>query len=126
MTDSTTSQPNTTTSQPVTITSLTDGLKGLQQSGPADLKLSTETRDAYVNLIGAYHATLKTARDQMNGLENLDNLGSLSSAKQTAQNLKLDVTDLTGIQHAVDKYLAYLDELEKTVKSAADRLVQTG
>ncbi len=125
MADSTTSQPNTTTSQPVTITSLTDGLKDLQKDGPADLKLSTQTRDAYVKVIGDYRTTLQTTRNQMNGLE-LGDWGLLTSAKQTAQNLKLDVTDLTGIQHAVDKYLAYLDELEKTVKSAADRLIQSG
>ena len=126
MADTTTSEPNTTTPQPVTLPGLTDGLKKLQKDGPADVKLSTDTRDKYLKLISDYRDTLKAARNKMNGLENLDNPGTLSSALTTVQNLKLDVTDVTGIEHALDKYIDYLDELEKTVKAACDRLIHSG
>lgn len=106
--------------------SLTAGLKGLQTAGEADLKLTADVRDQYLNLISTYRASLQGARGAMTALEGLENPGTLTSANQTATNLRLDVTGTDGVEQTIDKYLDYLDELEKTVKAAADRMLQAG
>jgi hypothetical protein len=110
----------------ISIPGLTDGLKTLQKGGKPDVKLSPATRDKYLALIRGYQKALKVERDRMNGLETLGNPGPLSSAQQTRSNLQLDVTDTTGAQSTVDKYLDYLDELQTTVKKACDQLMKSG
>ncbi len=103
---------------------LTKGLKALQDSGDADLKISPEARDKYLQLV----KTLRDAiQDQRNKMETVGPVHvALASAQQTKNNLDLDVTGTSGIQFSVDKYLDYLDTLSDTVKKAADRLIQAG
>jgi hypothetical protein len=121
-----TTATSTTSAPSISITGLTDGLKDLQTKGKVDLKLSPATRDRYLALIRQYQTSLKIERDRMNGLETLGYPGPLSSAQQTRANLQLDVTDLTGAQRTIDKYLDYLDELQDTVKKACDQLMKSG
>jgi hypothetical protein len=108
------------------ISDLTSGLKQIQKSGPVDLKLSTETRDKYLNIITTFRTALQAQRTSMSNMGSLGNPGMLGSAVQTKNNLNLDVTGLDGIEQAVDQYLNYLDEFETTVKKASDRLIQSG
>ncbi|WAJ46366.1 hypothetical protein OK015_07830 [Mycobacterium sp. Aquia_216] len=108
------------------ITDLVGELKQLQDSGPADVKLSEATRDAYLNII-------KTFRDQLNDqltaigkLGSLGSPGSLGSANETKTNLEMDISGLGGIEQSITQYLSYLDQFSTTVKKAADRLLQSG
>jgi hypothetical protein len=121
---STTSTPPTTSGS--SISDLTSALKQLQNSGPADLKLSAETRDKYLKIISTFRSALQAARTKMSNLGALGSPGSLGSAVQTQSNLNLDVSGLSGIEPTIDQYLSYLDEFETTVKKAADRLIQSG
>ena len=105
---------------------MTSGLKQIGQSGPVDLKLSTETRDSYLNMISTFRTALQTQRTNIGNLGSLGSPGSLGSAVQTKNNLNLDVTGMDGVEQAVDQYLKYLDEFETTVKKASDRLIQSG
>jgi hypothetical protein len=105
---------------------LTDGLKDIQKNGKADLKLSSATRDKYLSIISNFRSALQAQQKAIAGLPGLGFPGELASAGQTKQNLELDVTGLTGIEPAVNKYLDYLDEFEKTVKAAADKLIHSG
>ena len=108
------------------ISDLTSGLKQLQKSGPVDLKLSTETRDNYLNIIGTFRTALQMQRTTMSNMVSMGSPGWLGSAEQTMNNLVNDATGLEGIEQAVDQYINYLDEFETTVKKAADRLIQNG
>jgi hypothetical protein len=117
---------NGSTGSGASVTSLTSGLKQIQQSGPADLKLSTTTRDSYLNAISTFRTALQTQQTAMTNLGSLGSPGSLGSAVQTKNNLNLDVTGMNGIETAMSQYLTYLDEFETTVKKASDRLIQSG
>jgi hypothetical protein len=108
------------------IDDFTTAMKELGKSGPADVKLSTETRDAYLKIIKAFRDSLQTERDKMPALEALGNPGTLGSAGTTKNNLQRDVTGSAGIERTLDKYLHYLDEFEKTVKEACKRLIESG
>lgn len=98
-------------------------MKMLKDHGPADLMLSPETRDKYLKIIEDFRTSLADQRTKMNWLRNYGNVGAFSSALQTKANLELDVTQA---QIATDKYIAYLDAFEDTIKKAADRLMQSG
>jgi hypothetical protein len=108
------------------VTNLTDGLKQIAKSGPADVKLSSETRDKYLGIVRTFRDSLQIERDKMRHLETLNYAGGLPSAVQTKNMLESDVTGFGGIEEAVDKYLSYLDQFEKTVKKACDRAIQSG
>jgi len=108
------------------IDGLTTNINQIKDSGPPDIKLSTDTKNAYLKIIGDYRADLQTQRDAMNNVQPLGDPGKLTSAQQTKTNLELDVTGLGGIHDSLDKYLAYLDALSETVKKAAERLIQNG
>ncbi|WP_180150403.1 hypothetical protein [Mycobacterium saskatchewanense] len=108
------------------IPDLVDGLKQLQDSGPADVKLSSETRDAYLNIISTFRGQLQAQLTAIGKLGSLGSPGSLGSANQTKNNLEMDVSGLDGIEQSINQYLSYLDEFSTTVKKAADRLLQSG
>jgi hypothetical protein len=101
-------------------------LKGLQQSGPADLKLSTSTRDAYLHIVSTFQTALKEQLKTINGLSSLGSPGTLPSASQTKNNLELDISGLDGIEQSINQYLSYLDQFSATVKAACNRLIQSG
>jgi hypothetical protein len=108
------------------ITDLTNQLKQLQDSGAADLKLSTEASQKYLTIIGTFRTALNNQKNAIAGLPSLGSPGTLQSAVQTLNNLNLDVTGLGGIEDTLNNYLSYLDEFETTVKKTADSLIQSG
>jgi hypothetical protein len=108
------------------IASLNSGLKDIQKSGPADLKLSTETQNAYLQIVKTFHDTLNTQLTTIKNLGSLGSPGSLRSANETKNNLELDITGLNGIQQSINQYLSYLEQFSATVKAAGDRLIGSG
>jgi hypothetical protein len=108
------------------ISSLSSGLKQLQNSGPADLKLSSATQTDYLNIIKAFHTALNNELTTIKNLGGLGNPGSLGSANQTKNNLELDITGLEGIQQSINQYLSYLEQFSATVKAAGNRLIGSG
>jgi len=108
------------------ISSLSSGLKQLQNSGPADLKLSSATQTDYLNIIKAFHTALNNELTTIKNLGGLGNPGSLGSANQTKNNLVLDITGLEGIQQSINQYLSYLEQFSATVKAAGNRLIGSG
>jgi hypothetical protein len=115
-----------TASGSAAIDDLTTNINQIKKSGKPDIKLSTETRDKYLGMITGHGTALMLVRAVMNSVGPLDNPGTLPSALQTKANLEADVTSIGGIHEVFDKYLAYLDAFEATVKKAADRLIQSG
>lgn len=108
------------------IDGLTTNIKQIKDTGPADLKLSTDTKNSYLKVIGDYRTVLQAQRDKMTDIQPLGSPGTLGSAIQTKSNFEVDVTGLGGIHESLDKYLAYLDDFADTVNKAADRLIQNG
>ncbi|BBX39887.1 hypothetical protein [Mycobacterium simiae] len=108
------------------ISSLNSGLTDLQKNGPVDLKLSTQTRDAYLNIVKTFHDALNTQLTTIKNLPNLGDPGALGSAIQTKNNLALDISGLDGIEQSVNQYLSYLQQFSATVKAACDRLTGAG
>jgi hypothetical protein len=108
------------------IASLNSGLKEIQKSGPADLKLSSETQKAYLQIITTFHDALNTQLTTIKNLGSLGSPGSLLSATETKNNLELDITGLNGIQQSINQYLSYLEQFSSTVKAAGDRLIGSG
>jgi hypothetical protein len=108
------------------ISDLTNQLKGLQKDGPADVKLSTATRDKYLQIIAEFRSELQAQLDAMKNVGQTGFPGWLVSALQTQANLVEDVTGLSGIEPAITQYLNYLDEFETTVKDAANNLIKSG
>jgi hypothetical protein len=104
----------------------TSNLKSIQDDGPADVKLSAETRDQYLKVIQTFRSALQVERQNMNGPDPIGNVGGYQSANQTKSNLHVDVAGLGGMQDTMDKYLNYLDEFETTIKKAADKLLGNG
>jgi len=105
---------------------LSTGLTQIKDSGPVDLKLSTETRDQYLAAIASFRSTLQGQRAAMNAIAPLGSPGTLRSALQTKANLELNVTGMGGITDTMDQYLLYLDDLSDAVTKAASRLIQSG
>jgi hypothetical protein len=108
------------------ISSLNSGLKQLQNSGPADLKLSTDTQKAYLKIINDFHTALNNELTTIKNLGGLGSPGSLGSANQTKNNLELDITGLGGIQQSINQYLSYLEQFSATVTAAGNRLIGSG
>jgi hypothetical protein len=108
------------------ISSLNSGLKQLQNSGPADLKLSTDTQNAYLNIVKTFRDALNNELTTITKLGGLGSPGSLGSANQTKNNLELDISGLGGIQASINQYLSYLDQFSATVKAAGNRLIGSG
>ncbi|WP_445161760.1 hypothetical protein ACTXG5_00035 [Mycobacterium sp. Dal123C01] len=101
-------------------------LTDLKDSGPADVKLSTQTRDAYLKIVQTFHDSLNAQLKTLSGLGSLGNPGTLASARQTKMNLELDISGVDGIQQSINQYLSYLDQFSTTVKAACTRLIQSG
>jgi hypothetical protein len=108
------------------IGSLNSGLKQLQKSGPADLKLSSAAQTDYLNIIDAFHTALNNELTTIKNLGGLGSPGSLASANETKNNLELDITGLEGIQQSINQYLSYLEQFSATVKAAGNRLIGSG
>ncbi len=105
---------------------LITGLKQIKDSGQPDVKLSTQTKHNYLQLIGAFHDQLMIQRRKIDNIAPLGDSGKLGSAMQTSANLAMDVSGPGGITDMLDKYLTYLDDFTDTVNKAATRLIQSG
>lgn len=109
------------------VTDITAGLKQIAKSGPADVKLSTETRDKYLNIIRTFKASLQDEFNKMKTLGTTNkNVSKLASAIQTQQNLDGDVHSPVGLLQAISNYIDLLEECETTVSKACSRLIQHG
>lgn len=108
------------------VSSLTSALKGLQNSGPVDLKLSSETEQAYLNIVSTFRNALNDQLKTITGMSSLGSPGTLPSATQTKNNLELDISGLSGIEQSINQYLSYLDQFSATVKAASNRLIGSG
>ena len=126
--DSTSGTTDSGTTPPTVspIDGLTTNINEIKDNGPADVKLSTQTRDQYLKVIGDFKTALQSQRDSMNNIQPLGDPGTLTSAMQTKANLELDVHGPGGIVETVDKYLNYLSAFEQTVNEAATRLIESG
>jgi hypothetical protein len=105
---------------------LTDNLNQIKSTGPADLKLSSETLNQYMAALTTFHSALQTQRTAMNNVGPLGNVGTLTSAQQTSTNLGLDVTGPLGITETTDKYVTYLEDFMTTVLDAGIKSLQSG
>lgn len=105
---------------------LITGLKQIKDSGPPDVKLSTQTKEQYLALIGGFHDELMAQRRKIVAIAPLGDPGTLGSATQTSANLTMDVSGPGGITEMLDKYLTYLDDFTDTLNKAATRLIQSG
>jgi hypothetical protein len=108
------------------IDGLTSAMKTLNDDKKADLKLTADARAHSLQLISNYREVLKTQRELADWLDKWGNVGTFMSAIQTKNNLLGDVDGPAGVKDTLDKSLQYLDELEATVKKAADSLMHAG
>ncbi|CAN5615219.1 hypothetical protein BH11ACT6_BH11ACT6_35400 [soil metagenome] len=95
----------------------------LADSGQADLKMSTETRDEYLKVINALRDSLKGRLAEVDEVEPYGDPGLYASAKQTKANLELAVLNF---KKSVNDYIEYLDAFAETVKKACDRAIESG
>ena len=111
------------TSNEPSIGDLTNGLKQLTQTGAGkDTKLSATAQKNYTKLISDYRTALNEQRNSAAQLTNYGNPGGWQSAQDTVWQLQNAVTGPNGVVETLDKYLAYLDEFEKTVNAAFNRM----
>jgi hypothetical protein len=110
----------------MSIDGLTSGLTQIKDNGPADVKLSTDTKNQYLALIGGFHDELMAQRRKMDAISPLGDPGTLGSANETKNFLEGNVHDLGGITDTTDKYLNYLDEFHDALMKAASRMIQSG
>jgi hypothetical protein len=107
---------------------LTSDLKKLTDTGKADVKLSTATRDQYLKLITDFRNGLGYYTDtgphaHTEDVAEIGNVGTFESAQQTKRNLQTDILQFAQVMGDFDDYL---NELLATVKKAADRLIHNG
>jgi hypothetical protein len=111
------------TSTEPSIGDLTNAMKQLTQTGAGkDTKLSSSAQQKYTKLISDYRTALNEQRNSAAQLTNYGNPGGWGSAQATVWQLQGAVTGPNGIVETLDKYLAYLDEFEKTVNAAFNRM----
>jgi len=114
------------------IDGLNANLKQIADNGAPDVKLSTETKNAYLKVINDYLEALKDQRKEMGSVQPLgqpvdpDLASFVPSATQTRNNLEMDVHGFGGITETMDKYIAYVQELHDTVNKAASRMIKAG
>lgn len=95
----------------------------LKDNGQADLKLSPETRDAYLQAITDLRTALESRVREADGVGEYGNPGKFASAQQTKANLELAVANF---KTSVNDYIEFLDAFAETVKKSADRLMNAG
>jgi len=98
-------------------------IKDGASTGEADLKLTTEVRDAYIKAVHDFRDLLKTQLTKVNGLPGYGAPGDFQSAAQTKSNLENGIAEL---KRVIANYNDYLDEFADTVTEAGKRLIQSG
>jgi hypothetical protein len=100
-----------------------NGLKDGATKGAADLKLTTEVRDAYIKAVHDFRDLLNAQLNKVNALPAYGPPGDLQSAAQTKGNLEHGRDEL---KRAIANYNDYLDAFADTVTEAGKRLIQSG
>jgi hypothetical protein len=100
-----------------------NGLKDGATKGDADLKLTTEVRDAYIKAVHDFRDLLNAQSNKVNGLPAYGDPGGFQSAAQTKSNLEHGCDEL---KRAIANYNEYLDAFADTVTEAGKRLIQSG
>jgi len=100
-----------------------NGLKDVATNGEADLKLTTEVRDAYIKAVHDFRDLLNAQLGQVNGLPGYGDPGGFQSAAQTKSNLEHGCNEL---KRVIGEYNEYLDAFADTVTEAGKRLVHCG
>lgn len=111
------------------IEDLTSQMKQLGEHGEADLKLDETAKNNYISAISTYREALREQRTALNDLDDLGDPGGYPSTRQTKNQLQLNVVGTVGtngIRETLDNYIEYLDEFEKTVNAAFNRLQAEG
>jgi hypothetical protein len=100
-----------------------NGLKDVATNGEADLKLTTEVRDAYIKAVHDFRDLLNAQLSQVNGLPGYGDPGGFQSAAQTKSNLEHGCNEL---KRVITEYTKYLDAFAGTVSEAGKRLIHCG
>jgi hypothetical protein len=100
-----------------------NGIRDGASTGEADLKLTTEVRDAYIKAVHDFRDLLNAQLNKVNGLSGYGDPGGLQSAAQTKSNLEQGCNEL---KRAIGNYNKYLDTFADTVTEAGKRLIQSG
>ena len=100
-----------------------NGIKDGASTGEADLKLTTEVRDAYIKAVHDFRDLLNAQLTKVNGLSGYGEPGDFQSATQTKGNLQNGIDDL---KRVIANYNDYLDAFAETVTEAGKRLIHSG
>ena len=100
-----------------------NGLKDDATNGEADLKLTTEVRDAYIKAVHDFRDLLNTQLTAVNALPGYGPPGGFQSAAQTKSNLEHGCNEL---KRVIGEYNEYLDAFADTVTEAGKRLIHCG
>jgi hypothetical protein len=107
----------------MTIEDSRSAMQSLADTGVADLQLSAETRDKYVNIVTTLRDSLAARVGEVQNLPDYGNTGSYGSAEQTKANLELGAANFIA---AMNNYIDYLDAFSETVTKACDRALEQG
>jgi len=108
------------------IDSLTSSMKQFGSDKKTDLKLTADARTRSLQYISDYRDGLKNQLAMAEYLGAMGNPGTFASAIQTKNYLLDDMNGPGGVKDTINKSIKYLDELEATVKKAADSLLHNG
>lgn len=100
-----------------------NGLKDGATNGEADLKLTTEVRDAYIKAVHDFRDLLNEQLNKVNALPAYGAPGDLQSAAQTKSNLENGCNEL---KRVITEYTRYLDAFAGTVTETGKRLIVSG
>lgn len=111
---------------PPSIGDLTNQLKQLTKEitdskAGKELRLSEASRKKYKTLIGNYRKELQELSHKAAKLVHYGNPGLLHSATQTRSNFTDALTP--NAAKSLDHYIAYLEELERAVEAAHNRML---
>jgi hypothetical protein len=100
-----------------------NGIKAGASTGEADLKLTTEVRDAYIKAVHDFRDLLNAQLAKVNGLPGYGEPGGFQSAAQTKSNLEHGCNE---VKRVIGDYVEYLDAFADTVTEAGKRLIHCG
>ena len=100
-----------------------NALKDGAKNGDADLKLTTEVRDAYINAAHDFRDLLNDQLKKTYALPAYGSPGDLQSATQTRHNLETGINEFNRV---INDYIKYLDAFADTVTEAGKRLIESG
>lgn len=99
---------------------------GVKAFKDADLRITEEGARAYTDELRRLRDTIESVKSQIDSVRALQPVGDLLGAIQTKSNLEGAVTQPGGILEVLDNYLVYLTDLESTIQSATQRMLEAG